>query len=167
MSLTIGSPAPPLNVSEWVQGGPISSFEAGQVYVVEFWATWCGPCKATIPHLSKLAAKHAGRVTVVGVDIWERDGGPEKIRAFVANMGDRMIYPVAIDTADNFMAIEWMEASGRQGIPSSFVVDGTGKIAWIGHPSGGLDEVLEQILAGTYDPRESQELLEQERKMNE
>jgi thiol-disulfide isomerase/thioredoxin len=167
MALSIGSPAPELKVSAWLQGGPIGGFEAGQVYVVEFWSTWCGPCKATIPHLSKLAKQYEGRVTVIGVDIWENEdtstpAGLAKVKKFVESMGDRMIYPVAVDSADHHMAEAWMRASGRQGIPSSFVVDGSGAVVWIGHPSGGLDDVLARVVAGTFSLEASKKQLADE-----
>lgn len=62
--LTIGSPAPTLDVEHWVTNRdgafePVTEFEAGKVYIVEFWATWCGPCIASMPHLASLQDKYA------------------------------------------------------------------------------------------------------------
>src|SRR5260221_10369818 len=44
--LSVGDPAPKLEVKEFVKGSPVKSFEKGKNYVVEFWATWCRPCLA-------------------------------------------------------------------------------------------------------------------------
>lgn len=71
-TLKVGDPAPPVKVFKWVKGNPVESFEKDKVYVMEFWATWCGPCKAAMPHLSEMARKYAGKVTFTGVDIWEK-----------------------------------------------------------------------------------------------
>ena len=71
--LTVGSAAPTLNVEHWVhqdQGKfqPVTKFEAGKVYVVEFWATWCGPCVASMPHLAELQRKLADKgVRIVSI----------------------------------------------------------------------------------------------------
>ena len=59
VTLHIGDPAPPLGPGRWLKGEPVSAFEPGKVYVVEFWATWCGPCIAAIPHISDLQKQHA------------------------------------------------------------------------------------------------------------
>ena len=92
-SLKVGDPAPPLAVGPWIKGEPIPKLEKGRVYVVEFWATWCGPCKANMPHLSRLARKVKGKAEIIGVNVWERPPTTEMdIKAFVAGMGDRMDY---------------------------------------------------------------------------
>jgi thiol-disulfide isomerase/thioredoxin/Tfp pilus assembly protein PilF len=156
-NLTIGDPAPPLKVGGWVKGKPVT-FEKGKVYVVEFWATWCGPCRTSIPHLTELAKKYAGKVSFTGVSVWEENAGkmtPAETRAkvakFVETMGPKMAYNVALDSTDKAMATNWMTAAGENGIPSAFVVGKDGKIAWVGHPMGDLDSVLQQVVAGTYD----------------
>lgn len=78
-SLIVGDPAPPLDVRQWVLGEPISQFVRGHVYVIDFWATWCGPCLRTIPHLSALQSQYADRVTVVGIT----DETEREIRGFL------------------------------------------------------------------------------------
>ncbi len=71
-SLSIGDPAPSIKVRKWIKGTPVTAFEKGRVYVVEFWATWCGPCIRGMPHLSELARKYKDKVTITGISILER-----------------------------------------------------------------------------------------------
>lgn len=152
--LAVGDIAPPIQVEKWVKGDPITGFEKGRVYVVEFWATWCGPCIKAFPHLSELQAKYKDKgVSIVGVNIWERGANDEtfnKVKDFVAKQGDKMAYTVAYDGTAKAMTTTYMEAAGRGGIPSAFIVDKQGKVAWIGHP-GSMDAALEGIVAGTWD----------------
>ena len=151
-SLNIGDPAPPLQVREWIKGIPIQRFDNGHVYVVEFWATWCKPCIASMPHLSALARQYKDRATIMGVDIYENKTTPlEKVKAFVDSMGNRMDYTVVIEDSNNMVA-RWIEASGERdnGIPRTFVVNAEGRLAWIGHPKD-LDDVLRNIVNDTWD----------------
>lgn len=154
--LKVGSIAPPIKVAKWVKGAPIKSFEKGKVYVVEFWATWCGPCKTSIPHLTDLAHKYKDKVTFTGVSVFETQDPKDtsyqaKVASFVKDMGDKMDYTVCYDGPEGTMAKTWMEAAKQDGIPTAFIVDQNGKVAWIGHPMAELDEVLSQVLAGKYD----------------
>ena len=151
-TLNVGDKAPPLNVKQWVKGDAVTGFEQNKFYVVEFWATWCGPCKASIPHLTELQKAHPD-VTFIGVSVWERD--QSKVQPFVDKMGDKMVYHVAMDLIPDGektgkMASNWMEAAGEGGIPTAFIIEKSGKIAWIGHPMN-MEEPLGQILAGKWD----------------
>jgi thiol-disulfide isomerase/thioredoxin len=152
--LKIGDAAPKLQVAKWVQGEPVKQFETGKVYVVEFWATWCGPCKVSIPHLNELYAKFKDKgVVVIGQDCWEED--ESLVAPFVKKMGTNMTYRVALDDKSQMtkgaMATTWMEAAGQDGIPSAFVINKQGRIAWIGHPMEMTEKLWEEILADRYD----------------
>jgi thiol-disulfide isomerase/thioredoxin len=157
--LTIGDAAPALKVAKWVKGSPVT-LSKGKVHVVEFWATWCGPCKTSIPHLTQLAKQYKGKADFTGVSVWESNPQvpltlPQittKVKKFVASMGAKMDYSVAIDDKPEkgTMASGWMEASGSDGIPTAFIVDKTGKVAWIGHPME-MEEPLAKIVAGKWD----------------
>jgi thiol-disulfide isomerase/thioredoxin len=155
-ALRVGMAAPALKVAKWFKGTPVEKLETGKLYVVEFWATWCGPCRVSIPHLTELAHKHGGKVTFIGVSVWERpkDKTDEAIFAlvepFVKEMGDKMDYNVAADGIDKTMATTWMTAAERNGIPCAFIVGRDGKIAWIGHPAA-MDKALDEVVAGTFD----------------
>ncbi|MBI2303018.1 MAG: redoxin family protein [Armatimonadetes bacterium] len=157
--VTIGDPAPKLAVGEFIKGEPVREFAHGTIYVIEFWATWCGPCRQSIPHLTELAHKYKD-VVFIGANVWERDANAP--RPFVAEMGDKMDYRVALDDAGK-MAKTWMEAAGQDGIPCAFVVNGDAKVAWIGHPMA-MDPVLAKVVAGTWDLKAAREKAEAEAK---
>lgn len=158
VQLKVGDAAPPLQVGKWIKGDPVAALEPGKVYVLEFWATWCGPCVHAIPHVSELQQKKP-EVTFIGVNVWEN--APEKVQEFVDRMGDKMSYRVVLDDLaagadEGAMAIHWLKAAGENGIPSTFVVGKDGKILWIGHPME-LDPVLNAILDGSFDPAKAQQ----------
>src|ERR1700722_962337 len=136
-TLSVGDPAPKLQTGKFVQGDAATEFAPGKAYVVEFWATWCGPCKASIPHLNEKYTKFKDKgVIVIGQDGWEQD--ESLVAPFVKTMGDKMTYRVALDNKEGSekgkMADTWMTAAGQNGIPTAFLIDTTGHIAWIGHP---------------------------------
>ena len=66
-TLMVGDPAPTLSIAQWIKGDPVNAFADGQVYVVEFWATWCGPCRVSMPHMSSLQDQYSNEVTFVGI----------------------------------------------------------------------------------------------------
>src|SRR6185503_13787017 len=95
-ALKVGDPAPKLQTGKWVQGDPVKEFEKGKAYIVEFWATWCGPCRVSIPHLNEIHNKFKGKgLVVIGQDCAERD--ESLVAPFIKKMGDKMTYRVALD----------------------------------------------------------------------
>ncbi len=158
--LKVGDAAPRLQVARWVQGEPVKELEKGKVYVVEFWAAWCGPCVASIPHLNELhrALKDRG-VVFIGQNVWEDDAAAPA--AFVKKMGEKMTYRVALDDAKGggkgFMSEKWLAAADQDGIPCAFVIDKQGTIAWIGHPSGLTEKMLVAVTEGKFDTRKAAE----------
>lgn len=149
VSLNIADHAPSLQVQKWLKGSSLQRLEKGKIYLLEFWATWCKPCKAAMPQLSMLARRYKDKLTVIGIDVYEKNTPVEKVKEFVESMGDSMDYNVAIDK-NKFMETSWVIASGNEGIPKTIIVNADGKIAWIGHPKD-LEQVVPKILDNTWD----------------
>jgi len=98
---------------------------AGKVVIVDYWGTWCGPCRAELPHFVRLAAEYGDRLAVVGMT-WERgQGGPEviaRVRAFAAELGVR--YPLVLVTDDAELArVPRLEA-----FPTTLFLDRRGRV---------------------------------------
>ncbi|MCA9294861.1 MAG: TlpA family protein disulfide reductase [Phycisphaerales bacterium] len=153
-TLKVGDAAPGLDVETWVKGEEVT-FQEGQTYVVEFWATWCGPCKRSIPHLSELQ-EHYGDdgLTIIGITSGEKI---DTVERFVSQQGNKMNYTVGFDRRQATSSA-WMRAAGLNGIPAAFIVDGRGKIQWIGNPlDEDFDNVLHLVVGGRYDARLNKE----------
>jgi thiol-disulfide isomerase/thioredoxin len=148
-NLAIGDPAPPFSVKEWIKGGPldISAGKGKNIYVIEFWATWCGPCRETIPHVTELQKKYRDRgVVFMGLT----DEAPSLVKTFVQKMGAKMDYAVGIDERDKAFGT-YMTPFDQQGIPHAFIIDKEGHLVWHGHPMAGLDKALEELTSGKFN----------------
>jgi thiol-disulfide isomerase/thioredoxin len=163
--LGIGDPAPPVDIAHWIKApegqGPVKAFEDGKVYVMEFWATWCGPCRAGMPHVSEVQERFANYgVQIVGVsdeplpivfDFLVKEDEKEGVR-----WNDKMRYTVATDP-DRSVHLDYMVSSGQGGIPTAFIIGKSGEIEWIGHPTwpkGAFDDALDAVANGSWDRAE-------------
>jgi peroxiredoxin/YHS domain-containing protein len=123
-------PAPVFALKD-LAGNPLSNESLkGKVVVLDFWATWCAPCRKSMPELQALHRKYADRgFAVVGISIDE--GGPAKVRKFVASK--KFTYPIALDSEQS---PAW--ASYRvKAVPAAFLIDRGGRIVaqWTGSPA--------------------------------
>lgn len=149
----LGMKAPPLQVGQWVKGDAVDlAAGAGKkIFVVEFWATWCPPCRESIPHLTALQKKFKEKgVVIAGIS----DETIGDVKPFVQQMGAKMNYSVGVDRNQG-TAMAYMAAFGVNTIPHAFLVDKTGAIVWTGNPLSQsqngtleLETLIERLLDG-------------------
>ncbi len=108
----------------------------GKVVILDFWATWCGPCMASMPHMIELYAEHADQgVEVIGINY---DAELEPIQETIAELG--MNWPQVHDTERKLG-----NAFAVQAIPSIWILSPEGEILWTGHPQQ-MDEAFEAAI---------------------
>ncbi len=136
-----------------MNGAPVSLAELkGKVVVLDFWATWCGPCKSSFPYLQKVFEKYQNNenVKILAINSWERlkdyPAQVENAKSFMSS--NKYTFPVLIDEkdGDQFIVIGKYEV---EGIPTKFILDKKGTIAWkvVGFDNGQymIDEMTQQI----------------------
>jgi thiol-disulfide isomerase/thioredoxin len=108
----------------------------GKPAIVEFWATWCPPCRKSIPHLNEINSKYKAKgLNIIGISD-EDQPTVEKFRKTLP-----MEYTVALDKGG-----ELAQKFGITGIPQAFIVDKSGKIVWQGHPMELKESTIEEVL---------------------
>lgn len=172
--LTIGSKAPELDIEHWVSDRDgemphVTKFEEGKIYIVEFWATWCGPCISSMPHLAEMQDEYADDgVQLISVSredlktvekFLKRDVRGKKDMTYADLTGT---YCLTTDP-DASVSKEYMRAAYQNGIPTAFIVGKTGLIEYIGHPMR-MEDPLKQIIAGEWDRDAAKEKLLPEQK---
>jgi thiol-disulfide isomerase/thioredoxin len=117
--------------------GPNPDYENKPI-LLEFWATWCSPCRESIPHLNELHAKYKDRGLVI-IGVTDEPSGV--IRKFQRDTP--MDYAVATDSGGKLN-----KDMGVDGIPHAFLADTSGKIVWDGHPMSLREGQIEEVLGG-------------------
>ncbi len=165
-ALEIGDPAPVLAIDTWTKGEAVTLKDLGKkdkVTVVEFWATWCPPCRTSIPHLTELQKKYKDKAVFIGVSAEDAD----TVKPFVDKMGEKMQYHVAVDK-DRKTTTAYMEPFGVSGIPHAFLVDKKGRLVYHNHPmEPAFEEALAAAVKGEFDLDAAQKRLNKEQAINE
>jgi cytochrome c biogenesis protein CcmG, thiol:disulfide interchange protein DsbE len=127
-----GQPPPQIFVDQWLTSSPNVE---GKFVLVDFWATWCGPCRQSIPHLNSLQAKFKDRLVVIGLS----NETPEDIQKMTS---PRMGYHVGTDTQARTMT-----ALEVKGIPHVILIDPKGIVRFEGQPVYLTEPGLERLMA--------------------
>lgn len=137
-----GSRPPQIQAAEWINSEAVD-FEnlKGKVVLLDFWATWCGPCVEKLPKAQELADKYADQgLLVIGI---HSENGSEKCADFVKENG--ILFPIAIDVGAT------SEDYAVSGIPSYFLIDKAGRVVdgYSGRIPG--EDVIRRLLTADSD----------------
>ncbi|MBS2016283.1 MAG: TlpA family protein disulfide reductase [Deltaproteobacteria bacterium] len=141
----LDKPAPDLSIQTINGKGSVSLASLqGKIAIIDFWATWCGPCKKSFPALEELAKKHSDRVVIVGISCDDsKDGVLDWARAQGAT------FPIGWDDGHQ-IAKRWKVEK----MPTTYVLDGTGTVRFVhdGYHDDEADLITRELALLTSEP---------------
>ncbi|MCK4570420.1 TlpA family protein disulfide reductase [Candidatus Bipolaricaulota bacterium] len=140
IGIRVGQRAPDFRLRSLDNENVALSDFLGRVVILDFWASWCSPCKSTMPGLENLARELAPDVVLVGVSL---DRSAVNASSYLAsNNYDAMIALYESYTS----AYEVFKTYGGGGIPKTYVIDRTGIIRYTGHPASLSRQAIERLI---------------------
>lgn len=139
---SVGGKAPELSAEPVMGDGPTTLAEAsGKVVIVDFWATYCDPCKKSFPKYQELVDQFGGDLTVIAVSVDDpEDASQEKLEEFVNSTGVKfsIVWDKEQATAKKYSPPK---------MPTSFVIDQTGVIRHVhaGYETGEEEEIEKEV----------------------
>jgi len=137
---TVPIPAPPIVVAGWLNGpGPTADELRGKVIVLDAWAYWCGPCRASAPELVKLYERYRDQgvvflgLTAGGEDVDDRN------RDFLNDTN--ITWPNGYGATDTLVALD------NESIPERWVIDRNNNIIWFETSNEPIEAAIDRALA--------------------
>jgi cytochrome c biogenesis protein CcmG/thiol:disulfide interchange protein DsbE len=133
----LGKAPPKMVIQKWLTPEPDMN---DKFVLIDFWATWCGPCRQSIPHLNQLQARFKDQLVVIGLSD-ESEADVQRMKS------PKMDYAVGIDTAGTMS-----KAMSVRGIPHAIIIDPKGIVRFEGHPGYLNEKNLAGLLAKYSQP---------------
>lgn len=129
-----GEAAPLIKIKEWLNTDKAVKLQQKPM-LIDFWATWCGPCRAAIPHMNELAKEFKGKMDFLSLTAEDR----AKVDPFLKTT-----------TFESYVVTDFNRetsaAWGISGIPHIVIIDAKGIVIWRGHPSNLNREMIDNFL---------------------
>ncbi len=166
-ALLVGDNMPDIAIQKWMKGGPYNIREKGKVYLIDFWAAWCGPCIAGMSHLSEIADKYkSDGLVVIGAtsaDAWGNSF--EQAAKFLDDRKGQYNYnfawlPDSYRKDEKYKAIIYNPFfisaydTVTWALPQVLLIDRSGRIAFIGDGYSLPEDYLKKVLENNYDVKE-------------
>lgn len=131
-------PAPPLALKNWLNSEPLTLQSLkGKIVVLDFWATWCGPCIAAVPHTNELMKKYGSKGVVI-IGVCAPNGGEKMAETAKKH---QMKYPLALDAAQGTF-----NAYKANSYPDYFIIDRKGILRWADIVNKDVEKAINFLL---------------------
>lgn len=146
-NIRVGQAAPPIIITDWIANVPTDKDLTSYPVVLEFWATWCAPCIAAVPHLNELQSQfaHTG-LRFVSLT----DEPTDKVERLLKRVAFQSI--VASDQSKKTHIAYGDGKKGLEGFPLTVFIDAKGMVQWIGDPNYLDKTILQNLLEGNPPP---------------